>query len=63
MQILKDQPFLLIFRNTMGALVGEQGPGDETLLLFLEVTAGSHRILSRPAVILGLKRHPTARQV
>lgn len=42
----------------MGALVGEWGSGDETLLLSLEVTAGSHRILSRPAVILGLERHP-----
>ena len=54
-------PFYSHIQKYYGSTRGDQAM--EHLLLFPEVTAGSHRVLSRPAAILGLKRQPTARQV
>lgn len=46
----------------MGCTDGGWGGGHAMSLLSLEGTAGSHGILSRPAVVLGLKGCPTERR-
>lgn len=46
----------------MGCTDGGWGGGHAMSLLSLEGTAGSHGILSRPAVVLELKGCPTERR-